>query len=128
MAKTAEVGPTPAVTRQQKKEKGVKKNKKRTETYSIYTAKLLKKLHPDLEISKESMCVMNLFIEDLFDRLMDEAGKIGRGSSKGTFDANAVKALVRLVFPGELGQRAVLASAKAITMSEGSATTGEVAA
>merc|ERR1712129_252659 len=58
--------------------KGKKRSKKRVETYSTYIYKVLKQVHPDTGISKKSMSIMNSFINDVFERLATEAGKLGK--------------------------------------------------
>ena len=53
-----------------------KKSKKRTESYSSYIYKVLKQVHPDTGISKKGMSIMNSFINDIFERIATEAGKL----------------------------------------------------
>ena len=53
-----------------------KKSKKRVETYSSYIYKVLKQVHPDTGISKKGMSIMNSFINDIFERIATEAGKL----------------------------------------------------
>ena len=56
-----------------------KRTKKRTESYSSYIYKVLKQVHPDTGISKKGMSIMNSFINDIFERIAGEAGKVARG-------------------------------------------------
>ena len=44
----------------------VRRNKKRTETYSSYIYRVLKQVHPETGISKKAMSIMNEFINDSF--------------------------------------------------------------
>ena len=55
-----------------------KKKKSRTESYSSYIYKVLKQVHPDTGISKKGMSIMNSFINDIFERIAGEAGKLAR--------------------------------------------------
>ena len=84
-----------------------KRRGKRTETYSSYIYKVLKQVHPDTGISKKSMSIMNSFINDVFERLATEAGKLGKYNAKATLSSREVQTAVRLVLPGELAKHAV---------------------
>ena len=60
-----------------------KKKKSRTESYSSYIYKVLKQVHPDTGISKKGMSIMNSFINDIFERIAMEAGKLSRYCEEG---------------------------------------------
>ena len=92
-----------------------KKGAKRTETYSTYLYRVLKQVHPDTGISKKAMSIMNSFINDIFERLCDEAGKLVRVSKTATLTSREVQTAVRLVLPGELAKHAVSEGTKAVT-------------
>ena len=92
-----------------------RKNKKRVESYGSYIYKVLKQVHPDTGISKKSMSIMNSFINDVFERLATEAGKLGKYNSKATLSSREVQTAVRLVLPGELAKHAVSEGTKAVT-------------
>ena len=53
-----------------------KRKKKRVESYSSYIYKVLKQVHPDTGISSKAMSIMNSFINDAFERIAVEAGKL----------------------------------------------------
>ena len=59
-----------------------KKRKTRKESYSPYIYKVLKQVHPDTGISTRGMSVMNSFIDDLFDKITTESGKLVRYNKK----------------------------------------------
>ena len=82
MAKT----PTPSKqsAKAPKKASTGSKSKKRTETYSSYIYKVLKQVHPDTGISKKGMSIMNSFINDIFERIATEAGKLATYNKKAT--------------------------------------------
>ncbi|CAM9978240.1 unnamed protein product [Heterosigma akashiwo] len=42
----------------------------------MYIYKVLKQVHPDTGISKRGMSIMNSFINDIFERIAGEAGKL----------------------------------------------------
>ena len=88
---------------------------KRTETYSTYIYRVLKQVHPDTGISKKGMSIMNSFINDVFERLCNEAGRLARYNSKSTLSSREVQTAVRLVLPGELAKHAVSEGTKAVT-------------
>ena len=95
--------------------KGGKRNKKRVESYSTYIYKVLKQVHPDTGISKRGMSIMNSFINDIFERLAVEAGKLARYNKKKTLSSREVQTAVRLALPGELAKHAVSEGTKAVT-------------
>jgi histone H3/H4 len=53
-----------------------KRRRTRKETYNTYIYRVLKQVHPDTGISKSGMSVMNSFIKDIFDRLVEEANQL----------------------------------------------------
>ena len=94
---------------------GKKRAKKRTETYSSYIYKVLKQVHPETGISRRAMAIMNSFINDLFERLAAEAGKLVRYNNKATLSSREIQTSVRLLLPGELAKHAVSEGTKAVS-------------
>ncbi|KAG1371664.1 putative Histone H2B.6 [Cocos nucifera] len=88
-------------------DKKKKKAKKSTETYKIYIFKVLKQVHPDIGISSKAMGIMNSFINDIFEKLAQEASKLARYNKKPTITSREIQTSVRLVLPGELAKHAV---------------------
>ena len=95
--------------------KGKKKAKKSVETYKIYIFKVLKQVHPDIGISSKAMSIMNSFINDIFEKLAQEAAKLARYNKKPTITSREIQTSVRLVLPGELAKHAVSEGTKAVT-------------
>jgi histone H2B len=91
------------------------KNKKRTESYGTYIYKVLKQVHPDTGISKKGMSIMNSFINDIFERIATEAGKLATYNKKATLSSREIQTAVRLMLPGELAKHAVSEGTKAVT-------------
>ena len=91
------------------------KRKKRVESYSTYIYKVLKQVHPDTGISKRGMSIMNSFINDIFERIASEAGKLARYNKKSTLSSREVQTAIRLILPGELAKHAVSEGTKAVT-------------
>ena len=92
-----------------------KRTKKRKESYGIYIYKVLKQVHPDTGISTRGMSVMNSFINDLFDKIATESGKLVRYNKKNTLTSREIQTAVRLLLPGELAKHAVSEGTKAVT-------------
>lgn len=66
-------------------------------------------------ISKKAMGVLNSFINDIFDRVTTEAGRLSRYNKKATLSSREIQTAVRLVLPGELAKHAVSEGTKAVT-------------
>ena len=98
-----------------KKTEGKKKAKKRTESYSSYIYKVLKQVHPDTGVSKKAMSIMNSFVNDIFDRISGEAGKLVSYSKSKTLTSREIQTAIRLILPGELAKHAVSEGTKAVT-------------
>ncbi|GLC53967.1 hypothetical protein PLESTB_000809700 [Pleodorina starrii] len=113
--KAAEKAPakkTPAKTAE-----GSKKKKKinKAETYKVYIYKVLKQVHPDTGISSKAMSIMNSFINDIFDKMANEAVRLAQYNKKPTLTSREIQTAVRLVLPGELAKHAVSEGTKAVT-------------
>ena len=111
MAKT----PSKSAKASSKKADKPKRRKKRVETFSSYIYKVLKQVHPDTGISSKAMSIMNSFINDAFERIAGEAGKLVRYNKKGTLSSREIQTAVRLILPGELAKHAVSEGTKAVT-------------
>ncbi|KAI4334324.1 hypothetical protein L6164_019033 [Bauhinia variegata] len=96
-------------------DKKKKRSKKNVETYKIYIFKVLKQVHPDIGISSKAMGIMNSFINDIFEKLAQEASKLARYNKKPTITSREIQTAVRLVLPGELAKHAVSEGTKAVT-------------
>ncbi|XP_024378170.1 histone H2B.11 [Physcomitrium patens] len=92
-----------------------KKSKKNVETYKIYIYKVLKQVHPDTGISSKAMGIMNSFINDIFEKLAQEAARLSRYNKKPTITSREIQTAVRLILPGELAKHAVSEGTKAVT-------------
>ncbi|GAY38159.1 hypothetical protein WN944_028006 [Citrus x changshan-huyou] len=96
-------------------DKKKKRAKKSIETYKIYIFKVLKQVHPDIGISSKAMGIMNSFINDIFEKLAQEASRLARYNKKPTITSREIQTAVRLVLPGELAKHAVSEGTKAVT-------------
>ena len=66
-------------------------------------------------MSKKGISILNSFINDIFERITGEAGKLARINKKATLSSREVQTAVRLVLPGELAKHAVSEGTKAVT-------------
>lgn len=88
---------------------------RRKETYNVYIHKVLKQVHPDKRISKQTMQIINDMVGNTFDRLATAAGILAKKVDKQTLTASEIQNAVRLVFPGELAKHAISEGTKAIS-------------
>ncbi|XP_065059031.1 histone H2B, gonadal-like [Rhopilema esculentum] len=92
-----------------------KRSKKRKESYSIYIYKVLKQVHPDTGVSSKTMSIMNSFVNDIFERIAQEASRLAHYNKKATITSREIQTAVRLLLPGELAKHAVSEGTKAVT-------------
>ena len=92
-----------------------KRKKRRKETYAIYIYKVLKQVHPDTGISSKAMSIMNSFVNDIFERIANEASKLSNQNGRSTISSREIQTSVRLLLPGELAKHAVSEGTKAVT-------------
>jgi len=105
--------------------KKAEKKKKRHESYSTFIYKVLKQVHPDTGISNNAMSIMNSFVNDIFERIALEAGKLARYNRRSTISSREIQTAVRLLLPGELAKHAVSEGTKAVTKYQSSLGTSE---
>ncbi|EFC44952.1 histone H2B [Naegleria gruberi] len=96
-------------------EKDDKKKKSRHESYSSYIYKVLRQVHSDIGISTKAMSIMNSFIQDIFERIANEAAQLCRVNGTKTLSSREIQTAVRLILPGELAKHAVSEGTKAVT-------------
>jgi len=89
-------------------------SRRRRENYSSYIYKVLKQVQPECGISKQTMSIMNSFINDMFERIVHDAGRLCRYNKKKTLTLREIQTAVRLVLPGGLKKYAVTEGIEAI--------------
>ena len=99
--------------------KSASRRRSRHETYSSYIFKVLRQCHPEINISKKAMSIMNSFVNDIFERTASESSKIAAYNKKSTITSKEVQTAVRLILPGELAKHAVSEATKAIAKYDG---------
>ena len=92
-----------------------KRKRKRRESYAIYIYNVLKQVHPDVGISAKAMSIMNSFVNDVFERIANEAQRLAQYNRKHTISSREIQTAVRLLLPGELAKHAVSEGTKAVT-------------
>lgn len=95
--------------------KDKKSRRRHSNSYASYIYKVLKQVHPDTGISRKAMIIMDNFINDIFDRIATEAGRLARYNKRHTITSREVQTAVRLILPGELAKHAVSEGTKAVT-------------
>ena len=63
------------------------KKKKKNNTYSSYIYKVLKQVHPDTGISSKAMSIMNSMVNDVFEKLAQEAVSLSTRNKRLTVTA-----------------------------------------
>lgn len=95
-------------------EKKIRK-KKKPESYGYFIFKVLKQVHNDIGISAKSMSIMNSFVNDIFERVANEASRLVHYNKRSTITSREIQTAVRLLLPGELAKHAVSEGTKAVT-------------
>jgi len=106
------------------KSRSVRKHRRNFESYSSFIYKVLKQVHPDTGISTKAMNIMNSFVNDIFEKIAQESGKLARYNKKHTITSREIQTAVRLLLPGELAKHAVSEGTKAVTKFTSSLGTG----
>ena len=94
---------------------GGKRRKKNYNSYATFIYKVLKQVHPDTGISTKAMSIMNSFVNDIFEKIATEAGRLARINGRHTITSREIQTGVRLLLPGELAKHAVSEGTKAVT-------------
>ena len=105
-----------AAKKASKPKTGTRRRKKpNTSTFNTYIYRVLKQVHPKISLSKKSMSIMNSFVNDTFEKVATEAGKLCKSNKRKTLSSREVQTALRLVLPGELAKHAVSEGTKAVT-------------
>ena len=117
MAPKAEKKPAGKAPVKATKKTDHKRKKTRHESYASYIFKVLKQVHGvnGIGISNKAMAIMNSFVNDIFERIANEASKLASYNKKTTLSSREIQTAVRLLLPGELAKHAVSEGTKAVT-------------
>ena len=87
--------------------------------WTTYIHKLLKQVHPELQISTDGLTVLSDALDDLMVRLASECQHLVQSNDRATLSARDVEAAVRLLIPpGEVQTLAVKQGQEAVAHSE----------
>lgn len=92
-----------------------KRKPKKKESYAIYTYKVLKQVHPDIAVSSKAMCIMNSFVNDIFERNAAESSRLTHYNKRSIITSQVIPTAVQLLLPGELAKHVVCEGTKAVT-------------
>ena len=81
--------------------------RKRVASYNSYIFKVMKQVHPDLQMSKQTIMAANGLLEVLMAKLTKSSADIAKCAKKSTLSARHVQGAVKLVMPGDLAKHAV---------------------
>lgn len=112
-------GKTPSKGAVKKPESDHKRKRARQETYGTYILKVLRQCHPDINISRKAMSIMNSFVNDIFERVAGEASKLSAYNKRSTITSREIQTSVRLILPGELAKHAVSEATKSVAKYNG---------
>jgi len=91
------------------------RRKRNYNSYGTFIYKVLKQVHHDTGVSKRAMDIMDSFVNDIFERIAVEAGRLARSNKRQTITSREIQTAVRLILPGELAKHAVSEGTKAVT-------------
>jgi len=91
-----------------------RRRKSRNESFNIYIYKVLKQVHPEMGVSKQTMKILNSFANDTFEKIAREAGNLVKYGKKQTMSARDILTATKLLLPGELAKHAVSEGNKAL--------------
>ena len=86
----------------------------REKSFQSYLYRVLKQVHPEIGISRDSMNTMNSIILSLYTQLSQEASSFSRKTKSQTLSAQDVQAAAKIVLPQELANHAVNDGATAV--------------
>ncbi|XP_059014109.1 histone H2B type W-T-like [Mustela lutreola] len=84
------------------------------DSFATYFPRVLKQVHEGLSLSQQAVSVMDSFVKDMFERIVDEASRLARSTQRSTITSGEIQTAVRLLLPGEIGKHAVSEATKAV--------------
>lgn len=94
--------------------RGGRGHKARDNRYRVYIFKILQQVHPKIGITKTGMDILNSFVEDMFEKICNEAMKLCSFNKTSTISAREISTAAKLILPGELRKHAVIEGEKAV--------------
>ena len=90
-------------------------DEKINDMFSLSIYHLLKKLHPNTEISTIAMKLMNVVIYDICVKIIFEASRLARYTRNGIIAWKQIQTALRLILPGELSEYSISEGTRAVT-------------
>ena len=87
--------------------KPTRKHKVSTSNFQSFIYKLLKATVDEVGVNAPAMQTLNSMVNDLFERIANEAGQLAKNSKRNTLNWHDIEAAVKLIVPGELGSNSV---------------------
>ncbi|XP_032702091.1 histone H2B-like [Lontra canadensis] len=85
------------------------------DSFATYFPRVLKQVHEGLNLSQQAVSVMDSFVKDMFERIVDEASRLARSTKRSTITFREMQTAVHLLLPGEIGKHAESEATKAQT-------------
>lgn len=86
------------------------------ESFAIYFPKVLKNVHSGLSLSREAVSILDSFIKDIFERLVQEAVHLARVHKCVTLTEKELQAAVRMLLPQALAKHAEMEGTRALVL------------
>ncbi|XP_010324261.2 histone H2B.2-like [Solanum lycopersicum] len=97
------------------KSKNKNKNKRsKAVGYERYIYKVMKEVNPKLEISLRSMVILNHFMQDMAEKIVETSKSLLRYSGRRTLTSMDMHRAVKMELPGQLAKHAMAEGAKAV--------------
>lgn len=81
--------------------------KRNNNSYGTYIHKVLKNVHPDIAITKESMTIMDNILKDVYGKIVQEATKLMKVDKRQTLTDKDISSSIKILFENDLATHAV---------------------
>ncbi|KAK6785678.1 hypothetical protein RDI58_019133 [Solanum bulbocastanum] len=82
--------------------------------YERYIYKVMKEVNPKLEISSKSMVILNNFMQDMAEKIVETSKSLLKYSGRATLTSMDMHRAVKMELPGQLAKHAMSEGAKAV--------------
>jgi len=103
------------MSRKRSRQCDLPRKKNQRDTFNTYTHKVLKQVHPDAGITSNAMSVIETLLQNIFDRYVDEVGRLLRLQKQVTVNARDLQTATTLILGGDLAKHAISEGVKAVT-------------
>lgn len=84
-------------------------------SWNMYINRSLKSINNQMSMSSRTMRIFNGFVNDMFERVANEAATLVRVNKRRTLGARELQTAVRIVLPPELAKHAMAEGTKAVS-------------